>query len=266
VPLPATGLLLLEAFGILKALDWPKLSAPDRLHAKLEALRIAWADRFTSFGDPDQVKVPVEKLLSRDYAAENAAKVTTALKAHKPVPLDVNPSLAGGTVNITTGDKHGNLIAITLTHGAGFGARVVVEELGIVLGHGMSRFDPRPGLPNSAAPRKRPITNMCPTVVTRGGAPVFAVGAAGGTKIPNSVYEVLLNVVGLGASLEEAQAAPRLDANGTLHLGLEKHHSAEDEAFFQKIGYTTKRVPSANVSAVAFDPKTKTARGLGRGP
>ena len=266
VPLPATGVMLLEAFAILKALDWPKLPAPERLQAKLEALRIAWADRLTTFGDPQQVKVPVEKLLSPAYAAESAAKISTALKTRRPVSLDVQPSLAGGTVNISAGDRHGNLIAITLTHGASFGAKVAVEELGMILGHGMSRFDPRPGLPNSVAPGKRPITNMCPSVVTQRGTPVFAVGAAGGTRIPSSVYEVLLQVVGAGAPLETAIAAPRLDTTGTLKLTLEKHAPAEDETFFRDLGYTTARGPSANVSAVSFDPKSGEARGLARGP
>jgi gamma-glutamyltranspeptidase/glutathione hydrolase len=157
------------------------------------------------------------------------------------------------------------MIAITLTHGGSYGARVSVADLGIVLGHGMSRFDPRPGLPNSPGPRKRPIDNMCPSIVTRGGIPVLAVGGAGGTRIPNSIYEVLLNYVGLGAPMEVAMTAPRLDTNGTLRLGLEKKHPAEDEAFFKTLGYTTSRVASAYISAVSVDPKTREVRGRSSG-
>src|SRR6185436_7087856 len=110
------------------------------------------------------------------HAAEQAEKISAALKARQPVPLDVDPSRAGGTTNISACDRQGNLIAITLTHGGGYGARVSVAELGMVLGHGMSRFDPRPGLPNSPGPGKRPITNMCPMIVTRDGVARFAVG------------------------------------------------------------------------------------------
>ncbi len=260
-PLPATGLLMLEAISILKALDWTKLSAPERVHAKLEALRIAWADRLRTFGDPKFVQVPVERFLSAAYAGEMAEKVSAALKSRQPVALDVEPSRAGGTTNISATDRHGNMIAITLTHGGDYGARVAVDELGMVLGHGMSRFDPRPGRPNSPGPGKRPITNMCPTLVTRNGAPVFAAGAAGGTRIPNGIYEVLLNHVGLGTSLETALASPRLDTNGTRNLGLHKNHSVEDEAFFKTMGYTVSRVPAAYVSAVTFDPKTGRSAG-----
>lgn len=260
-PLPASGALILEALAILKALDWPRLGAPERLHAKLEALRIAWADRLRTWGDPDHVAVPLEALLSPAHAAASAARIATALRTRQPVALDVTPSRAGGTVNVSAVDRAGNMIAITLTHGGGYGARVLVPELGIVLGHGMSRFDPRPGFPNSAGPGKRPITNMCPTLVSRAGQPVFAVGGAGGTRIPNSIFEVLLQTVALGAPLSAALASPRLDCTGTLALDLAKAHSAEDEALFKKLGYTVKRAPSAYVSAVAFDPATRTVEG-----
>lgn len=265
VPLPSTGLLMLEAMAILKALDWPKLSAPQRLHAKLEALRIAWADRTRHFGDPEVVPVPVEQLISPAYAGEMAEKITTALQSRKPVPLEVDPSHAGGTTHISATDRHGNMIAITLTHGGGFGARVVVEELGFVLGHGMSRFDPRPGRANSPGPLKRPLTNMCPSIVTRNGVAVLAVGAAGGTRIPNSVGEVLFNFVGLGAPMESAMAAPRLDTNGTLQVGLDKRHSQEDEAFLKKLGYDVVRRASAYAGAVSYDPTTGRTSGVSGG-
>ena len=265
VPLTATGPLLLEALSILKALNWPKLPEPERLHAKLEALRIAWADRLRYFGDPAQVKVPMEKLLSQNYAAELAATVSQALKAKKPVPLEVDPSRAGGTTNITATDRHGNLIAITLTHGGGYGARVSVADLGMVLGHGMSRFDPRPGLPNSPGPRKRPMNNMCPTIIVRNGVPVFAAGGAGGTRIPNSMFEVLVNYAGLGTSMETAITSPRLNTNGTLDLGLDRKQPAADEEFFRAIGYRTSRVASAYISAVTFDPATRQCHGMSSG-
>lgn len=264
-PLTATGLLVLEACSILKALDWTRLSEPQRLHGKLEALRIAWADRLRTFGDPEHVKVPVEKFLSRAYAGEMAEKVAAALQERKPVAQEVRASRAGGTINHSATDRHGNMMAVTITHGGGYGAKVAVEELGLILGHGMSRFDPRPGLPNSPGPRKRPVDNMCPTIVTRDGVPVFAVGGAGGTRIPNGVYEVLLNYAGLGAPIEAALSAPRLDTNGTLRLNVEKTSPRSTDAFFREIGYEVSRTGSAYLSAVSFDPKTGRATGMARG-
>jgi gamma-glutamyltranspeptidase/glutathione hydrolase len=264
-PLTSPGAMMLEAISILKVLDWPKLSRLERFHAKLEALRIAWADRMNLFGDPEQVKVPIDKLLSQNYAGEMAEKIRIALKEMKPVPLKIDSIGDEGTINISAIDRKGNMAAITLTHGSSYGARVSVEELGMVLGHGMWRFDPRPGRPNSPGPGKRCVNNMCPTVVTRDGKPILVVGGAGGTRIPNSIYEVLIHFVGLGKAMDEAMKVPRMETSGTLKLGLEKGHSPEEEAFLKKIGYNVSSTYSAYVSAASFDARTGTARGISTG-
>ena len=108
----------------------------------------------------------------------------------------------------------------------------------------MWRFDPRPRRPNSPGPGKRAVNNMCPSVVTKDGRPVLATGGAGGTRIPNSLYEVLVNYMGLGKSMKEAMNAPRLDTDGTLKLGLEKGHPREEEKFFKELGYTVSPLPA----------------------
>src|SRR5206468_8238641 len=128
---------------------------------------------------------------------------------------------AGGTIHLNAADAQGNLVALTLTHGGSFGALVTVDGLGLLLGHGMSRFDPRPGRPNSPGPGKRPLNNMCPTVVLRDGKPILAVGGTGGRKIPNSVFTVLTQYVGRDASITDAVATPRLHTEGDLNLTLE---------------------------------------------
>lgn len=264
-PLTSPGVMMLEAISILKTLDWEKLSELERLHAKLEAIRIAWADRTNLFGDPEFVDVPIDKLLSRNYADEMTDKIQIALKEAKPVPLEIDSSEDAGTINISAVDRKGNMAAITLTHGSGYGARVSVEEFGMVLGHGMWRFDPRPGRPNSPGPGKRCINNMCPSAVTRNGKPILAVGGAGGTRIPNSIYEVLINYVGLGATMEQAMNVPRVETSGTLKLGLEKTHSSEQQNFLKQIGYKVSTTHSAFVSAVSFDAKSGDTRGMSRG-
>jgi gamma-glutamyltranspeptidase len=106
---------------------------------------------------------------------------------------------------------------------------------------------------------------MCPSIVTRGGVPIFAAGGAGGTRIPNSMFEVLVNFVGLGASLEAAMKSPRLDTNGTLDIGVERSLPEADEAFLRSLGYRTSRVASAYISAVTFDPPTRSSHGLATG-
>jgi gamma-glutamyltranspeptidase len=106
---------------------------------------------------------------------------------------------------------------------------------------------------------------MCPAIVTRGATPVLAVGGAGGTRIPNSVYEVLVNYAGLGAPMEKAMKAPRLDTTGTLKLGVEKSLGAEGTAFLKKIGYTLSNTNGAYVSAVSFDADSRETHGMSSG-
>jgi gamma-glutamyltranspeptidase/glutathione hydrolase len=265
-PLTAGGLTVLEVIRVLQALKWTALPpGPARTHARLEALRLAWHDRLALLGDPDHVKAPVAKLLSAERARELAARVEQAVKARKAVPPPkTEPRAQRGTVHLSCVDRHGNLAALTLTHGNAFGARVTVAGLGLTLGHGLSRFEPRPGHPNSVGPGKRPLHNMCPTIVLRDGQPVLALGGAGGRKIPNSVFDVLTQFVGLEASLDDALVAPRWHTEGGLDLTLEKTWPETEQEFFKAAGYTLKPGTGAILSAALFDPKTGETRAAAR--
>jgi gamma-glutamyltranspeptidase/glutathione hydrolase len=257
-PLTAGGLTALQALAALKALAWDRRPAddPKTTHALVEALRIAWDDRLKRLGDPEKTKVPIERLLSEDYARQTAERVEAAVKAGKPVPAATDGRGAGGTIHLSAVDAQGMMVALTLTHGESFGARVTVDGLGLVLGHGMSRFDPRPGHPNSPGPGKRPLHNMCPTVVLRDGRPVLALGGRGGRKIPNAVFGVLAQYVGRDASLADAVAAPRPHTEGDLNLLVEPKWPEAEVAYLKKIGYAVRNGASAVVDAVAFDPTT----------
>ncbi|MBM3891541.1 MAG: hypothetical protein FJ388_20710, partial [Verrucomicrobia bacterium] len=198
-PLTAGGLSVLQMLRAMQAMSWEKM--PDglpRTQARIEAMRLAWRDRLTLLGDPDFAKVPVARLLSEDYARESADKITAAVKAGKLLAHAVTPHPQTGTVNLSAADRRGNFVALTLSHGGAFGACVTVEGLGLTLGHGMSRFDPNPEHPNAPGPGKRPLNNTVPTVVTRDGKPVLAIGGAGGRKIPNALLEVLTQFIVLG--------------------------------------------------------------------
>lgn len=253
-PLTAGGVSVLETLAILQALNWDKLPAAGaRVHAKLEALRLAWSDRLNLLGDTAQVNVPVGLLLSTEYAQENAAKVSAAVKAKQPLPLALEISPQDGTVNLSCADRHGNLVALTLTHGGSFGAQVAMDGLGLVLGHGMSRFNARPGHPNSPGPGKRPLNNMCPTVVLRDGRPLLALGGAGGVRIPNSMFEVLTNYVVLGRSLEDSIAAPRLHCTGGLEVQTTRNWPTGEADYLRSVGFNLKTGGAALIGAVEFE-------------
>src|SRR4051812_6095656 len=240
-PLTAGGLSVLQTVGALKALgsDWKGLdrNSPQRTHAWLEALRISWGDRLQLFGDPRQVDVPVERLLSKKYADASAEKVRSAVANKRAVPVTTDDRTTGGTVNLAAVDRQGMIAVMTLTHGETFGAQVTVDGLGLILGHGNSRFDPVLGRPNSIGPRKRPLDNMCPTIVLKNGKPMYGIGAVGGRRIPNAVFQVLMKIVEDGSSLEEAVADPRLHTEGGMLIRAEAKRSPSDIEYLKQIGY-----------------------------
>jgi len=126
------------------------------------------------------------------------------------------------------------------------------------------RFDPVPGHPNAPGPGKRPLHNMCPTVVLKNDRPVLAVGAAGFRRIPNAVFEVLARRVGRNASLEYAVAAPRLGVEAGTAVTLEAAAPQADTALLERLGYTVEAAPAAFVNAVGVDPATGAWRGAAR--
>jgi gamma-glutamyltranspeptidase/glutathione hydrolase len=265
-PPTAGGLTVLQALATLTALDWSKGDANDPavVQAKVEALRVAWHDRLTWLGDPDHTKVPIERLLSEKYAKETAERVRTTIKAKKPVEAKSDGRPAGGTVHLTAADATGLMVALTLTHGEAFGAQVTVDGLGLVLGHGVSRFDPRPGRANSPAPGKRPLHNMCPTVVTKAGKPVLALGATGGRRIPNTVFDVLSYRLGHGLPLSNAVKTPRMHTEGDTALALEAAWPAAVSDHLKAVGYTVRTGPGANLNAIERDPATGDLRTASR--
>jgi gamma-glutamyltranspeptidase/glutathione hydrolase len=265
-PPTAGGLTVLQAIATLKALGWsvPEFEDPANDQARVEALRVAWDDRLRLLGDPKFTDVPVEKLLSEDYATATAERVRAAVRMKRPVEARSDGRPAGGTIHLCAADPSGLTVALTFTHGEGFGSGVTIDGLGLTLGHGMSRFDPRPGRPNSIAAGKRPLHNMCPTVVLKGGKPMLAVGATGGRRIPNTVFDVLTYRLGEGWTLAEAVKAPRVHTEGDLNLTLEAGWSPSVVDHFRKVGYAVKAGPGASLNAIERDAATGELRSAAR--
>ena len=250
-PLTAGGATIVEALSILRALDSSggSLGSP---RARLESLRVAWKDRLDLFGDPEHSDVPLARLLSAPYAGEMAGRVAAALDRGRALPIETLSREQDGTISLSAADDEGNIAAVTLTHGGGFGSRVTVPGLGLILGHGVSRFDPRPGHPNSPGPGKRPLHNMCPTIVARDGRPWLALGGRGGRRIPNAVFDVLAAVL-TGKTVDEAMAAPRMNTDGNMRVTLEESWPEADVDAIRQMGYEVGTGGSATVSAAAID-------------
>jgi len=249
-PLTSGGFTILETLGILKQLDLKSLAPQDQLFARIESLRLAWRDRLKFLGDPLVSKIPQDKFLSISYHKEAAEKISAAVKSGKCLPPDKPTMTQNGTINLSAFDRPGNMAALTLTHGGYFGSQVSIEPLGLTLGHGMSRFNIQPDHPNSVAPNKRPLNNMCPTVLLQNSKTVAALGGRGGRKIPNAVFEVVFQMINNAKELPEAINSPRIHTEGNLEVELEKEWPKEYLQALNNHGLKTLTSSSANVSAV----------------
>ncbi len=127
---------------------------------------------------------------------------------------DIKPPGESCTSHITAVDREGGIAALTTTLLSSFGSRYVLPQTGILMNNGIMWFDPRPGLPNSLAPGKRALTNMCPVIGTRDGRARFGVGASGGRRILASVVQMASFVVDFAMTAEEAAHQPRIDVSG----------------------------------------------------
>ncbi len=250
-PLASGGATALQALAALQQLSFDE--SRRKSHARIEALRLAWQDRLSLFGDPRFVDVPMRQLLSDDYAVISAARVRTAVQAGQPLALPENKYTSSGTIHISAFDAQGNACSITLTHGDGFGACVTVPGLGLILGHGVSRFERTPGHPNAVGPRKSPVHNMCPVVVTRGRRPILAIGGTGGKRIPSAVFDVLASHLLEKLPLPTAVTAPRIVTTGGLALTLNERWSEADHAHFAAMGFQVVKGPSATIQAASAE-------------
>jgi gamma-glutamyltranspeptidase/glutathione hydrolase len=216
-PPPSGGLTSLgivqtvEQFGLQATEPW---SGP-YFHVLAEVLQLCWQERYQYLGDPDFVHFPLERLLS-DEAAQSRAEQIEQLK-HDLTPRSPLPaprSDSPHTANAIAADAEGNLISLTATQGWMYGSHLVVDGMGLVLNHGMSRFDYSPGHPNAPAAGKRMQHNMAPMIALRDGRPAFAVGMPGGPKIVSVTAQLALNLMSLGATPSESIAVPRLHTDG----------------------------------------------------
>src|SRR5215831_13416227 len=135
---------------------------------------------------------------------------------------DVEAGSRSSTTHITAADREGGIAALTTTLLSSFGSRYVLPGTGILMNNGIMWFDPRPGRPNSIAPGKRALTNMCPVVVARDGRPWFGAGASGGRRILGAVLQIASFVVDFGMEPFAAAHHPRVDVNGSDRIGIDR--------------------------------------------
>ncbi len=226
------GPAMVETLNLLEGYDLKKLghNSADYIHTVTEALKLALADRDRYYGDPDFVKIPMNELLSKNYAALRRSLIDgqRASLAQQPGdPLKMRAVLASATpavsrasavpdierANDTTCvnviDKDGNLFSATPS-GAWLPA-VVAGDTGVLMGQRLQSALTDPNSPNVVAPGKRPRITLTPTLVLKDGEPFMVLSTPGGDNQDQALLQVLLNIIGFGMNPQEAVEAARFD-------------------------------------------------------
>jgi gamma-glutamyltranspeptidase/glutathione hydrolase len=216
------GPYLLQALRLLEGFDLKAMghNSADAIHVATEAMKLAMADRDVHFGDPAVVDVPLDRLLSKEYAdlrrplidlkkasLEQRPGDPRGMKALLPEP-EARKGLGGRPNDTTTcvvADKDGNVVAATPSGWSG----VLAGETGVWLGSRLQSFNLWRGHPNCIAPGKRPRITLTPTLVFKDGKPVVAVSVAGGDAQDQVTLQLLLNHLDFGLPADRAVTAPR---------------------------------------------------------
>jgi gamma-glutamyltranspeptidase/glutathione hydrolase len=219
-PPSSGGAVLVEALNILEGFDLGGLrqgSAP-AIHLVSEAMKLAFADRAAYMGDSDFVDVPIERLISKDYAKTQRARINlksaASIRGPGALPEDA------GTTHLSVTDSAGRAVALTMTINTPFGSGITVPGTGVVLNNEMDDFAVATGTPNSyglvdtrganlVAPGKRPLSSMTPTIIDRDGQLFMVSGSPGGPRIISTTLLTVLNVVDWQMDPQAAVAAPR---------------------------------------------------------
>jgi gamma-glutamyltranspeptidase/glutathione hydrolase len=237
-PPPAGGIVVAEMLRILEHFDLVALghNSADYLAVVAEAMKIAGRDRDEHVGDPDFYPVPLDRLLSDDYAAACAARIHAGEKAS----LTRITGEARHTTTVSCVDAAG--MAVSLTHTLGTPSGVIPPGTGFMLNGAMNWYDPRPGLAGSIAPGKRRFSSMSPTIVFEGDTPVATLGSPGGAWIGVAIAQVLLNLLDWGMTMQEAVMAPRFSAT-TDAIDISNRIPRSVQAGVESLGYEVHRSP-----------------------
>lgn len=241
------------------------------LHIMAEAMRQAYADRSEYMGDPDFVKIPLNKLISKEYAKAIYAKIP----ANKALPSSKIKAGLGqihegdNTTHYSVLDGKGNAVSITYTINNYYGSGAAVDGAGFLLNDEMDDFSIKSGVPNlygliggeanAIEPKKRPLSSMSPTIVLKNGKVFMVVGSPGGSRIITTTLQVISNVIDHKMDISTAVYSPRFhmqwlpDELRTEPFGIVK----DVQNNLEKMGYKITKEPyMGDVNAILVDPET----------
>ena len=223
-PPSSGGLHVIQMLNIVENYDLKNIghNSTNYINLLAEVMKYAYSDRSKYLGDPDFYDVPVEKIISKEYAAE----INNNIDIGQSTPVDdIYPGKfldreSHETTHFSVVDEEGNVVSMTYTLNSTFGSKVVIKGTGILMNNEMDDFSAAPGVPNqfnllgadanAIAPYKRPLSSMTPTIVLKNNELFFTTGSPGGARIISAVFQSILNIIDFKMNLEEATLAKRL--------------------------------------------------------
>lgn len=251
-PPNSQGLAQLQLFEMAKSFNLRDMghNTSSYLHTLVELKKIAFADRDRWVADPDKADLPISDLLDPAYLAERARLVDPghASEGFPPgigadgydTPSETDDS--GDTVYLTAVDRWGNAVSWIQSLYAGFGSGLFEPETGIMLQNRGALFTLERGHPNEVAPGKRPYHTLTPMLATRDGGLAFTLGTPGGDSQPQSLLQIVNNLLLFGMTPQEAIEAPRFRSNRGRNLSIESRVSPEALGGLRALGHDVRVV------------------------
>lgn len=212
LPPNGQGIAALQMLNLLEPYDLKAMGygSADYIHHFTEAKKIVFEDRAKYYADMDFAQVPVDVLISKEYAKQRGE----LLDSKRAGTYQAGEISAGETIYLTVADQYGNMISLIQSNYRGMGSGMVAPGLGFMLQDRGELFTLEKGQNNTYEPGKRPFHTIIPCFVTKDGQPHMAFGVMGGDFQPLGHTQILTNMIDFGMNLQEAGDAPRLDHSG----------------------------------------------------
>jgi gamma-glutamyltranspeptidase/glutathione hydrolase len=239
------GLHIIQLLNIIE--NWPVkkwgFNSTEYIHHLSEAFRFVFADRARYLGDPAFAAIPVSHLISKDYAAQIAARIKPdkLQESYPPGRFDKKQMLKESTTHLGVIDEQGNIVSLTQSLNDFFGTGIIPEGTGFLLNDEMADFSPYPDSVNAPGPFRRPVSSMAPLILFKDRKPYLVLGSPGGPRIFTSLTQIIMNVIEFGMSIDQAIEAPRFftySADGTAQeLSVESRIPDETIQSLKEIGH-----------------------------
>ena len=247
LPPNGQGIAALQILNILENFDLSRMGfgSAEYIHLFTEAKKIVFEDRAKYYADLNFSEIPVQKLISKDYAKERSKLLNLKKSSNS---YDAGNLENGDTIYLTVADKYGNMVSLIQSNYRGMGSGIIPDEAGFMLQDRGEMFSLDENHRNSLVGGKRPFHTIIPAFVTKDNKPYISFGLMGGAMQPQGHAQIVINIVDFGMNLQEAGDAPRIRHIGSSqptgekmsdggYLSLEKKFSDSEIKKLKKLGH-----------------------------